>query len=65
MKISVQEGPYKGERLDAEKWEQMLDRYYDLHGWDKDTGWPTRRGLASIGLKGVADRLIREGISLP
>jgi aldehyde:ferredoxin oxidoreductase len=35
----------------------MLDRYYDLHGWDRVSGWPTRKTLAELDLAAVADRL--------
>jgi aldehyde:ferredoxin oxidoreductase len=35
----------------------MLDNYYGLRGWDKNTGVPTRTKLETIGLKFVADEL--------
>ena len=53
----VKSGPYKGERIDHEAWEKTLDEYYELHGWDKETGWQTRKGLENLNLVEVADKL--------
>jgi aldehyde:ferredoxin oxidoreductase len=39
----------------------MLDRFYELNGWDKKTGWPTRQGLKELGLDEVAARLKKVG----
>lgn len=57
----VQSGPFRGEHLDHDKWNHMLDTHYLLQGWDKQTGWQTRKGLESIGLNDVADRLAKVG----
>jgi len=38
-------------------WDRVLDRYYQLHEWDRKTGWPYRKILNKLGLKDVADRL--------
>lgn len=38
MTQPVKTGPLKGEKLDREKWDKMLDEYYDLHKWDQKTG---------------------------
>jgi aldehyde:ferredoxin oxidoreductase len=57
MDEPVESGPMKGERLDREKWDQMLDEYYELHGWDKETGWQTRKCLEDLDLQKVADHL--------
>ena len=53
----VKSGPYKGERIDHEIWDRMLDTIYRLHGWDIETSWQTRKGLEKIGLGDVADKL--------
>jgi len=29
---------------------EMLDEYYQLRGWDKETGWPTKEKLAELSL---------------
>jgi aldehyde:ferredoxin oxidoreductase len=31
----------------------MLDRYYELHGWDVETSWPTGKTLDRLGLNDV------------
>ena len=53
---AIPNGPFKGERIDPEKWEGMLDDYYRLRGWDEN-GIPTREKLKSLGLDDVADVL--------
>jgi len=53
----VPNGPYKGEKIDKDKFKIMLDDYYERRGWDKETGTPTRERLESLGLKKVADEL--------
>jgi aldehyde:ferredoxin oxidoreductase len=65
VEIPANQGPYEGDRLDIEKWNQMLNEYYNLHGWDTRTGWPTRKRLIGLGLQTIVDKLTREGISLP
>jgi len=63
--IPVNAGPYKGEKLHMEKWNQMLDKYYQLHGWDPVSGWPTRERLLNVGLEVVANKLTENGIIPP
>ncbi len=63
-KIPVNAGVFKGERLDEDGWNKMLDEYYDLHGWDKVTGWPTKERLSALGLDEVISRLAENGIIL-
>jgi aldehyde:ferredoxin oxidoreductase len=40
-----------------EKMNPLLDRYYELHGWDRDTSWPARKTLDMLGLSAVAKGL--------
>jgi aldehyde:ferredoxin oxidoreductase len=54
-------GPLDGLTFDRDKWEKVLNEYYDLNGWDKNTGVPTRTTLEGLGLKDVADELARAG----
>lgn len=54
---AVQSGPFKGERLDRESWENLLEEYYASRGWDPQTGWPTEENLRKLGLVDVIDRL--------
>ncbi|MBI4305818.1 MAG: aldehyde ferredoxin oxidoreductase C-terminal domain-containing protein, partial [Chloroflexi bacterium] len=57
--------PYSGrfsqDTLDREKFERMKDEYYELRGWDRETGVPSREYLESLGLKSIADELDRLG----
>lgn len=64
VNIPVSGGRYKGQRLDAERWNAMLDEYYTLHGWDVKTGWPTYESLTASGLGHVADKLRQAGLCL-
>jgi len=57
----IKSGPYAGLKCDKEKWDEMLDRYYELHGWDKATGWQTRKCLTELGLEDVAQKLEKAG----
>ncbi len=49
------------QKLDAKKFRELLERYYELHGWDKATGRPTRAKLIELGLRDVADGLAKIG----
>ncbi len=53
----VKTGPFKGHRLDWNKYNGMLDEYYEIHGWDRNTGWQTNKGLKELGLAEVAKKL--------
>jgi aldehyde:ferredoxin oxidoreductase len=41
-------GNAEGEIIDLEP---MLDEYYQLRGWDPETGWPTEEKLRELGLE--------------
>ncbi|MFC1920446.1 aldehyde ferredoxin oxidoreductase family protein [Chloroflexota bacterium] len=56
------DGPSKGARLPRETVDKLLDDYYDLRGWDKKTGIPTKDTLTGLGLDDVAGDLSRLGI---
>jgi len=49
------------EPLDETLWESLLDRYYELRGWDVRTGVPTQAKLRELGLEEVADTLEQAG----
>lgn len=49
----LKQGPYKGEVMDKAKFEQMKDEYYEIRGWDKKTGIPTKEKLDELGLSDV------------
>lgn len=51
MKEPIPEGPSAGMYVPPEELAVMLDEYYDIRGWDRDTGVPTPETLARLGLK--------------
>lgn len=57
LKEPIGEGEFAGWKFNEEKLEAMLDHYYELHGWNKESSWPTRETLESCGLGYVADEL--------
>ena len=57
----IKKGPFKGCKLDWNKYNEMLDEYYELHGWDRSTGWQKEEGLRKLGLSEVAEKLRRYG----
>ena len=52
------EGPGKGAVVSKNTIEQVLDEYYGLRGWDKESGLPTEEKLIELGLHDLADDLI-------
>lgn len=56
----IPSGPAKGQILDREKYDKMLDEYYQLRGWTRQ-GVPTREKLEELGLKHIADDLEKMG----
>ena len=54
-------GDLAGWKIDIEKFNKVLDEYYELHGWDKKTSFPNRDTLIRLGLGSVADDLARIG----
>jgi aldehyde:ferredoxin oxidoreductase len=51
------EGPAKGAVLSRDFVEKILDEYYDLRGWDKETGLPSKDKLIKLGLSDIAESL--------
>jgi aldehyde:ferredoxin oxidoreductase len=51
-------GPLKGAKLDYDKYQELLNHYYDLRGWDT-RGVPKRSTLLKLGLGDVAEELDR------
>lgn len=43
--------------IDLEKWHELLDRYYMQHGWDKESGSPTRTALMNLGMSDICSAL--------
>ena len=49
-------------RMDRDDIEKGKDLFYDVLGWDRRTGAPTRAALSKLGLGDAADRLARSGL---
>jgi aldehyde:ferredoxin oxidoreductase len=50
----IPDGPCKGDRIDPEKFDKLLDEYYQVRGWDS-IGIPTVSTLAALGLVDIAE----------
>ena len=50
MNDPVADGPHKGFTTNREQLDRMLDEYYQMHGWDVQTGVPTPEVLKELGL---------------
>ncbi|MGB2963132.1 MAG: aldehyde ferredoxin oxidoreductase family protein [Anaerolineales bacterium] len=50
-------GASDGWKLDRDEVEKALENYYQISGWTKDTGIPTREKLEALDLGWVADQL--------
>jgi aldehyde:ferredoxin oxidoreductase len=50
--------------LKKDRMDEFKTLFYDLEGWDTETGWPTRTALEECGLKEMAVVLEKHGKSL-
>jgi aldehyde:ferredoxin oxidoreductase len=57
FKEPVPSGPHKGDILERDKFEKMKSDFYEVRGWDVQTGIPSRKKLEELGLGYVADEL--------
>jgi aldehyde:ferredoxin oxidoreductase len=57
----VPDGPLKGAVLDKQKYEDLLNSYYEHRGWSDD-GVPHEKTLSDLGLKDIADDLKKRKI---
>lgn len=48
---AVTEGPAKGAILNRDKYDRLLDDYYEARGWDRKTGVPTPEKLKELSLE--------------
>jgi aldehyde:ferredoxin oxidoreductase len=53
----------KGKALDRNGFEEMKDEYYEIRGWDVQTGLPKKETLEKLELSDVADGL-QEAVKL-
>ena len=61
LKEPIPGGTLAGWKIDTRKFNQMLDEYYDIHGWDRETSFPKRETLLALNLPSVADDLEKIG----
>jgi hypothetical protein len=61
MEEKIKSGRFKGRGIDREKWDQMLDEFYELWGWDRETGWQTYQCLAELDMVDIGARLDKVG----
>jgi aldehyde:ferredoxin oxidoreductase len=47
-------GPLQGIRVDPDDFARAVRLYYQMEGWDADTGWPTFAKLAELGIEWAA-----------
>jgi len=54
------QNPYLDRRygLDRELFVPVLDEFYALHGWEPQTGWPTRERLSELGMADVHEPMV-------
>jgi len=50
-------GNLAGWQIEEDKWNKMLDEYYEIHGWDKKTSYPKKEILKKLNLEYVADEM--------
>ena len=56
----------KGIKLDRQRYRELLKRYYELRGWDPETGVPSKKKLTELGLAEVSEALdIEDSTSEP
>ncbi|ACS89542.1 MULTISPECIES: tungsten-containing formaldehyde ferredoxin oxidoreductase [Thermococcus] len=56
FKEGLKSGPYKGQHLDKEKYDVLLNEYYKLRSWD-ERGIPKKETLKDLGLEFVIPEL--------
>ena len=56
FKEPLKKGPLKGSKLDVDKFDSMLNKYYRNRGWD-ERGIPKKSTLKKFGLGDAADQL--------
>jgi len=52
----IEDGPAKGEIIPRDKFDKMLDIYYEIRGWNKE-GIPTESKLKELGLSDLSREL--------
>jgi len=57
MEEPIKSGKAKGEKLERQEWDGMLDEFYEANKWDKKSGWQTRETLKELDLDDVYAKL--------
>lgn len=57
MSIPISDGKFKGELMHRDKFDKMLEEYYEFHGWDKKTGLQHEEVLKEKGFAKIAEFL--------
>jgi aldehyde:ferredoxin oxidoreductase len=57
VKDPLPDGPARGMTIDADTLEMMKDAYYELRGWDIESGTPTPEKLRQLGLDDLVNDL--------
>jgi aldehyde:ferredoxin oxidoreductase len=52
----VPSGPTKGSSLKREEFNQALEKFYEISGWDRKTGVPLPTKLRELGLEELAPK---------
>ena len=52
----------KGAVVERDKFEEMKSEYYELRGWDVESGLPTKANLKELELEDVASGLEKQGL---
>ena len=54
------QNPLLGKRysLEREQFKPVVDEFYALHGWDTETGWPTRERLRELDLEDMYEPMV-------
>lgn len=55
--LPIESGPNEGVKVPTEDIAKALDLYYEMCGWDKETGAPTAGKLHELGIGWVAELL--------
>ena len=61
MNEPIPTGSVAGWKMERKAYDTLLDEYYELHNWDKETSFPTRKCLEDLDLKYIADDLKKVG----
>jgi aldehyde:ferredoxin oxidoreductase len=49
--LASTKGPSKGQIVDRASFDRMVEEYYQLAGWDRETGVPTQEKLKALGIE--------------